>query len=312
MKIITTMTIFILSQLVMAGSYTDIEKFGSNPGDLVMRVFIPSKAKSSMPAVVLLHGCSQNSEQFAKDSGWAKYAQKYNFALILPQQVEDNNHATCFNWFESVDTTRGSGEVESIAQMIDYTKKHYSINSKKVYVTGFSAGGAMATALLATYPENFEAGATIAGVSYGCAFSLTSAFMCMNGYKSKRPQDWGDLVRNASSFNGRFPRVSIWQSAADSVVDSDNAVEILKQWTNVHGLDTRPNSINEEDIYNRSVFEVNGREIIETFTLFTEPHAQFIFPGRKLRHCGNPAGYIVDAGICAAYHQAKFFKLLSY
>jgi poly(3-hydroxybutyrate) depolymerase len=64
--------------------------------------------------------------------------------------------------------------------MIDAMLERYAIDRSRVYLVGFSAGGAMAAAMLAAYPERFAGGAIVAGVPYGCANSVTKALQCMN------------------------------------------------------------------------------------------------------------------------------------
>ena len=48
----------------------------------------------------------------------------------------------------------------------------HPIDPARVFVTGLSAGGAMASVMLATYPEVFAGGAIIAGLPYGCASTV--------------------------------------------------------------------------------------------------------------------------------------------
>ena len=94
----------------------DVERFGTNPGNLRMR-FLPADG-AARPLVVALHGCTQTAAGFAEGSGWSRLAEANDFALLLPEQRAINNRKTCFSWFEPRDTRRGEGEVESIRQMI--------------------------------------------------------------------------------------------------------------------------------------------------------------------------------------------------
>src|SRR4029453_13945260 len=99
----------------------------------------------------------------------------YGLALLLPEQkglpsyfydiylfpwvvtlFGANNQNACFNWFEPEDTTRDRGEAHSIRQMIEATIQRHSVDPSQVYIVGLSAGGAMAAAMLANYPELFR------------------------------------------------------------------------------------------------------------------------------------------------------------
>ena len=176
--------------------------FGSNPGNLRMFRYVPDGLPADAPLVVALHGCVQSARAYADGAGWPKYAERDGFALVFPEQRSANNQNACFNWFESGDIRRGSGEALSIKQMVDKTKADLKTDPKRVYVTGLSAGGYMTAAMLATYPDVFAGGGVIAGGPYKCATSLTQAFSCLNPGVDKTPKAWGDLVRAASPYTG--------------------------------------------------------------------------------------------------------------
>src|SRR5215217_1918688 len=158
---------------------TQVTGFGSNPGNLAMYRHVPTGVPANAPLVVVLHGCTQNATGM-EASGWTAAANVYKFYVVYPQQSSGNNATSCFNWFEPGDIARGSGEALSIKQMVDAMKAAYSIDASRVYVVGFSAGGYMAPALLATYPDVFSAGAINAGGPYKCATTMNAAFSCMS------------------------------------------------------------------------------------------------------------------------------------
>ena len=213
----------------------DIDDFGANPGNLRMRLLGPA-AGTARPLVVALHGCTQTAAGFAEGSGWRRLAMAHGFALLLPEQRAYNNRKTCFSWFEPHDTRRGEGEVESISEMIGHAIVAHGMDANRVYVTGLSAGGAMACALLATYPEIFAGGAIVAGLPYGAAVNAAEAFDCMFVGRTREARLRGDAVRAAAPSPARWPSVAIWQGTADTVVKPINAGELVKQWTNVHGV----------------------------------------------------------------------------
>ena len=201
-----------------AQSLTEVSGFGSNPGNLRMFKIIPAGLPASAPLVVALHGCTQSAAAYDAESGWAMLASRWQFALLLPQQQSSNNASSCFNWFEAGDIARGSGEALSIRQMVAKMATDHGVDPARVYVTGLSAGGAMTSVMLATYPEVFAGGAIIAGVPYSCGTGTSAAFSCMNPGSNLSPAQWGAKVRAASSHAGPWPIVSIWHGDADYVV----------------------------------------------------------------------------------------------
>jgi feruloyl esterase len=96
----------------------------------------------------------------------------------------------------------------------------------------------MTSVMLACYPEVFAGGAIIAGLPYGAASNVQQAFESMFQSPSRSAREWGDLVRAAAPYGGPWPRISVWHGTADKIVVPSNAREILKQWTDVHGLST--------------------------------------------------------------------------
>ena len=93
-------------------------EFGSNPGALRMLSFVPEQLPGGAGLVVVLHGCGQTAAGYDLGAGWSTLAQRYGFALLMPEQQASNNANTCFNWFAPEDAARGQGEACSIRQMI--------------------------------------------------------------------------------------------------------------------------------------------------------------------------------------------------
>lgn len=220
---------FVLLAACSVSSYsefTPLEHFGENPGELSASVYSNESVTDNL--VVLLHGCSQNGEVFAEESGLLALSKKHTFALLVPQQSKRNNIKTCFNWFSEEDTNVDSGESASIKNMIDAVKAE--LKSQNVYVVGFSAGGAMASSLLVNYPETFVAGAVVAGVPYPCANSLMSAFSCMKNGPSK-PLDGSQSLTEKS-----WPRLSIWTGEKDKVVNPANGRALAQHWAELNDL----------------------------------------------------------------------------
>lgn len=294
-----------------AQALSQVTSFGSNPGKLRMFKQVPAGLPANSPLVVALHGCTQSASSYDNETGWAKFAEKAQFALLLPEQQWSNNQNLCFNWFKPGASKRNQGEALSIKQMIDKMKKDHAIDTKRVYITGLSAGGGMTAVMLATYPEVFDAGAIIAGLPYQCATGVFAAFNCMKPGKNLSPVQWGTLVRNASPHKGPWPRVSIWQGTADTTVAPMNATELVDQWTNVHGIDQTPDGNDTVNGQAHRVFkDASGIVRVETYMIANMGHGTPIAPGPGEDQCGTAAPFILDAGICSSFRIAKFWGLL--
>jgi feruloyl esterase len=287
---------------------TEVHEFGSNPGDLRMFTFVPAWRKSAL--VVVLHGCAQTAASYDLGAGWSTLADRYGFALLLPQQQVSNNPHNGFNWFLPGDIERGRGETLSIREMIETMTIAHGIDRRRVFVTGLSAGGAMACVMLAIYPEVFAAGAVIAGLPFGTAANVNEAFDSMFNVRARSAREWGDLVRAASGHWGPWPRISVWHGSADTVVMPGNADQIVKQWIDVHGLDHAPTLIELVDGNPRKVWRNRaGNDVIESYTIFDMAHGAPLASGTSEKHCGVPGAFLLDVGISSSYHIAKFWGL---
>jgi poly(hydroxyalkanoate) depolymerase family esterase len=287
----------------------EVREFGSNPGALRMFTYVPQRLDSSA-LVVVLHGCTQTAEGYDFGSGWSTLADRYGFALLFPEQQRSNNPNGCFNWFAPGDTRRGQGEALSIRQMVDRMVRDLAIASGRVYVTGLSAGGAMASVMLATYPDVFAGGAIIAGLPYGAAGNVQEAFESMFECPARAPRAWGDRVRAASPYRGPWPKISVWHGGADATVIPANAREIIKQWTDVHGLSQAPTYSETVDGYPRQAWrDAAGKDVIESYALPGMAHGTPLSVGEGDDQCGASGAFLLNVGISSSYHIAKFWGL---
>lgn len=298
----------LVSQPVFALS--EVTGFGSNPGNLRMFKYVPTGLPAGAPLVVALHGCAQSASSYDAETGWELLANRYQFALVLPQQQSANNSSSCFNWFELGDITRGQGEALSIKQMVDRMIADHSSNTSKVYVTGLSAGGAMTSVMLAAYPDVFAGGAIIAGLPHRCATSQSAAFSCMNPGSDQTPASWGDKVRSSSTWSGPWPVVSIWHGDSDFTVRPMNLTESMEQWTNVHGIDQTADVSDTVGGFPHKVYKTTGGvPKVETYTITGMGHGTPVDPGTGETQCGTAGAYILDVNICSSYYIARWFGL---
>ena len=287
----------------------EVTGFGANPGNLRMLAYVPETLLEPRALVVVLHGCTQTAASYEYGTGWSTLADRHGFALLLPEQNRSNNPLRCFNWFKAEDTGRDGGEALSIRQMVARMIAEHGIDRRRVFVTGLSAGAAMTSVMLATYPDVFAGGAIIAGVPYRSANGLQDAFDVIFQGRSREAGEWGDLIRAASPHQGPWPKVSVWHGAADATVRPANAAEIVKQWADVHGLAPAPAFETIVDGYPRRVWRgADGQDLIESYSITGMAHGAPIAPGAA-EGCGNAGPFIHDVGISSTHHIARFWGL---
>jgi poly(hydroxyalkanoate) depolymerase family esterase len=287
----------------------DFPEFGSNPGSLRARIYVPTSLTKDAPLVVVLHGCTQTASAYDHGSGWSQLAEREGFALLFPEQQRVNNPNLCFNWFVPGDIRRDGGEALSIGQMIGAVVATYRLDRSRIFVTGLSAGGAMASAMLATYPELFAGGAIIAGLPYGGASTVLEAFDRMRGHGGPDERELRSLLRNASRHHGPWPRLSVWHGMADRTVAPSNAEAIVGQWRDVHGLAESPNFSTMVDGCARRVWlDADGREAIEEYLIAGMGHGTPLST-RGADALGASAPFMLERGISSTLQIARFWGL---
>ncbi|MEY9558684.1 extracellular catalytic domain type 1 short-chain-length polyhydroxyalkanoate depolymerase [Sinorhizobium fredii] len=284
-----------------------LTNFGPNPGALKAAYYLPKSLAKKPALVVVLHGCTQIPADYDTGSGWSKLADEHGFALLYPQQLRDNNGNLCFNWFLRDDISRGGGEALSIRQMIETMCSRHRIADDRIFVTGLSAGGAMANVMLATYPEVFAGGAIIAGLPYATAATVSEAFDRMRGHGIPEARELRAGLRAASSHTGPWPTLSVWHGTNDSTVSEANARAIIEQWRGVHDLGSTPAVTETVDGQARKVWKgVDGRDRIALYSIRDMGHG---LPLDAASSYGKTGPYMLDVGISSTAHIAHSWGL---
>lgn len=139
----------------------------------------PGHAGKALPLVVMLHGCTQNPDDFAAGTGMNQRAQAQGFFVLYPQQSSESNPQACWNWFKHNHQKRGMGEPALIASLTQAVIQQYALDARRVYVAGLSAGGAMAAVLAGAYPDIYAAVGVHSGLPAGAASNVAQALLVM-------------------------------------------------------------------------------------------------------------------------------------
>jgi len=289
-------------------NFTGLSNFGSNPGALEASYYAPPSEKRSSALVVLLHGCAQNGEQLAKQSGLLGLAKQHHFSLLVPQQSLSNNIKRCFNWYSSDDYHKDEGEILSLKNMITQLKQQLS--SKDIYIIGLSAGGAMTSNMLVNYPELFTAGAVVAGIPFPCAKGLITAISCMKNGPSQTVDELVSLTHKLNSKQNAWPRLSVWTGAVDDIVNPLNSSMLAQQWAQ---LSERPLKVvvNKKFGYTHTQWKNTYQEVaVELFELEKLGHGIMVSP--TVKNGGEVSDYLLAAPISTAKKVINFWQLSPY
>lgn len=154
--------------------------YSNHAGSRHYKLYVPASYHGQpMPLLVMLHGCTQDPDDFAAGTQMNQLAEENQYFVLYPAQSQAANQAKCWNWFNAIDQQRGQGEPSIIAGMTAQVMAEYPVIKEQVYVAGLSAGGAMAVIVGTLYPELFAAVGVHSGLPYGSAQDLPSALSAM-------------------------------------------------------------------------------------------------------------------------------------
>ena len=269
--------------------------YSNAAGSRTYKLFVPTGYQGQpLPLIVMLHGCTQSPEDFAAGTRMNFIAEEQTCLVVYPAQGSDANPSKCWNWFRRSDQQRGAGEPSLIAGITRQVMHDYSVDPKRVYVAGLSAGGAAAAIMGTTYSDLYAAVGIHSGLAYGAATDMPSAYAVMRqgGASGRR-----DIVGNEPP----VPTI-IFHGDRDTTVHPNNGGQVLEQ---IIGRTSTQKTVHRGRIpegheYTRTVhIDMGGREILEHWSIHGGAHA---WSG------GSPSGSYTDPrGPDATREMLRFF-----
>jgi poly(hydroxyalkanoate) depolymerase family esterase len=194
------------------------------------RLSVPERldARRPAPLVVMLHGCTQDPDDFAAGTRLDSLAAERGVVVAWPEQPASAQPQKCWTWYDPAHQARGAGEPAIVAGIAAEVATRLPVDADRVYLAGLSAGGAMAANVAAAYPERFAAVAVHSGIAFRAASSVGEGLAAMGTGAA----DVDALARAAeAAFGGRpRPPLLVIHGAADPVVNVENARQLARQW----------------------------------------------------------------------------------
>jgi poly(hydroxyalkanoate) depolymerase family esterase len=269
------------------GGRFETRSFANASGKRAYKLFVPSTYHGQNAAlIVMLHGCTQNPDDFAAGTRMNELAEEKGFLVAYPAQSQAANLQKCWNWFSPADQQRGAGEPDIIAGIVHDIAAEFAVKPGQIYAAGLSAGGALAAILGATYPDLFGAIGVHSGLACGAATDMASAFTAM--------RRGGNVATETPS---TIPTI-VFHGDKDHTVNPINADQVV-----AHAREVTTSTIEGEAnglSYTRTVQTgAEGKPVTEKWILHGAGHA---WSG------GNTAGSFTNAaGPDASREMVRFF-----
>jgi poly(hydroxyalkanoate) depolymerase family esterase len=294
----------------------------AGPGDFVSRsytnsygtraykLYVPRNyVGKSVPLIVMLHGCTQNPDDFAAGTRMNELADQHGFLVVYPAQSASANGMKCWNWFHRKDQARDRGEPSLIAGITHEVMSDYPVDEQKVFVAGISAGAAMAVIMATVYPDLFAAVGVHSGVAYGAAHNATSAFAALQGRSksiSATPGSIGRRAERRSAATRSIPTI-VFHGDKDATVNPRNGSDVANQAASLAAAADGPL---QKTVQKRTTG--NGREY--TVTIYRTPTRRPVIEQWELHGAGHawsggsPTGsYTDETGPDASAEMVRFF-----
>lgn len=199
-------------------------------------VYVPSsrRARSPVPLVVVLHGCTTTADQQAAASQYNMLAEQRRFVVLYPDvDAADEAHGRCWKgiWDPGLER-RGHGDAGAIAEMTSAVITRWHIDRARVYVIGISAGAFETAILGATYPDVYAAIGIHSGAAYGGGEQGCLA-------ENEVPTPTGTLARAALVAMGARARVMpviVIHGDRDDTIPYRCGQQALRQWLSTDNL----------------------------------------------------------------------------
>ena len=231
-------------------------------------------ASRNQPAALLvaLHGCLQSPAELARGTRFDELAKARSFIVVYPEQAVTANPARCWNWFLPAQQQRSGSEPAQIAEIAREVMARFNVDSTRIYISGMSAGGAMAVIVAAQYSDLFAAVAAHAAVPFGAATDVSTAFALMKRGDPAGPE----LPSSTRPIPGLFAH-----GAADTIVAVRNHAALIEQWRKLHARagELRSNTTVMASTTGARAFtqtrmsDRGGRVVIESILVDDLPHA---------------------------------------
>jgi len=207
-------------------------------------LFVPATVKASTPLIVLLHGSGHNGLSLVEP--WKDLATKEGFIIVGPDAASGGG------WSAPRDGP------DFLHDLVEALKSKYSINPRRIYLFGHSAGAVFALMMSTAESEYFAATAIHAG-----AFRTPDEYKTISNATRKIP-----LAIWVGTNDAFFPLADV-RATRDAFQSKGFTIEVTEMPGHTHWYYDLAPSINQR-----------AWEFLKKYELTSEPrYSQYLAPG---------------------------------
>ena len=210
-----------------------------------------AKDGKALPLLIMLHGAGGDGKQAQAQTGWDKKADAEHFIAVFPDALPAaprqpaSFRANPRYWNDGSGRAVGPhtriDDVAFLSALLDALEKRYAVDTKHIYLTGFSSGASMTFHAVASpaLAGRIAAAAPVSGHFWHPADAAAPGrpVPLVLVFGTKDPLD---------PWEGGVPKVSPWGSPADRAA-KPRVLETVNQWAKYTGCPAEPVLLKDED-----------------------------------------------------------------
>jgi len=186
-------------------------RFRCRHGELAYRLHRPAQLPAGAPLLMMLHGCTQTTADFATGTRMNALAEQAGMAVLWPEQSTRANARRCWRWYEAAHQRIDHGEPALLLALAEAIAAEHRLDRAGLFVAGLSAGGAMAAILADCAPGHVRGVAIHSGLPAGAARSMAEGLSAMQKASGRPPS------------SASFVPTLVLHGTDDRIVAADNA-----------------------------------------------------------------------------------------
>ncbi len=251
------------------GNYKLTVTVEDTPREYILHLPQHYTGKSPLPIVIMFHGGGGTARNAIWQTEWAKKADQEHFLAVFPEGTpHDPSRPASFRrnpqtWNDGSErigaAARHVADVAFVAAMLNDLKERFTIDARRIYVTGFSNGASMSFRVARELSQVIAAMAPVAGADWLGDTPPGRAVPLLYITGTADPQN---------PFEGGEVRIG-----ATSYGQKASTQDMIANWVTIHGCSDEPRVVYEQEGETGKAYcRHNGVDTMVVYTIVGHGH----------------------------------------